>query len=182
MATDGLGRRGRAEVDHAFTEFYTARGASMRSMAYLMCGDWHLAEDLVQIAFTKLYLAWNRVSRHDVLDGYVRQIVVRAFLDNTRRPWRREQPTDMAAGSHDVAVADSGAEDRLVLLRALAKVPPRQRAVLVLRYWEDMSVEQTAAALGCSPGTVKSSAARGLDLLRHELNGSRVTIDAMAGE
>src|SRR5262249_32307315 len=156
------------------TELYAARGASMRSMAYLMCGDWHLAEDLVQIAFTKLYLAWHRVSRHDVLDGYVRQIVVRAFLDNTRRPWRRQQPPDMAAGIHDVPVDDSGPEDRLVLLRALAKVPPRQRAVLVLRYWEDTSVEQTAAVLGCSPGTVKSSAARGLDLLRRELNGSRV--------
>jgi RNA polymerase sigma-70 factor (sigma-E family) len=179
MSTDG---RGRTELDRAFTEYYAARGASMRSVAYLLCGDWHLAEDLVQIAFTKLYLAWQRVSRHDVLDGYVRQILVRSFLDNTRRPWRRERPTDMGSDVYEIAAPASAAEDRLILLRALAKVPPRQRAVLVLRYWEDMSVEQTAAVLGCSPGTVKSSSARGLDLLREQLNGSRVTIDAMAGE
>ncbi|MGB2569436.1 SigE family RNA polymerase sigma factor [Micromonospora citrea] len=150
--------------DTAFAEYFAARSAAMRGTAYLLCGDWHRAEDLVQTAFTKLYLVWNRVARHEVLDAYVRQILVRTFLDERRRGWwRRER-----VGGEDAerpTPADSP-ENRLVMLRALAAVPPRQRAVLVLRYWEDLSVDEAAALLGCSAGTVKSQAARGLDTLR----------------
>jgi RNA polymerase sigma-70 factor (sigma-E family) len=156
-----------ADRDAAFAEYFAARSDTMRGTAYLLCGDWHRAEDLVQTAFTKLYLAWNRVSRHEVLDAYVRQTLVRTFLDERRRGWwRRERSTDVPA---DRSLPPDAPENRLVLLEALAAVPPRQRAVLILRYWEDLSVEATAAILGCSPGTVKSQAAKGLNHLRNLL-------------
>ncbi|MFG2064090.1 SigE family RNA polymerase sigma factor [Micromonospora sp. NPDC048871] len=150
--------------DTAFAEYFAARSNAMRSTAYLLCGDWHRAEDLVQTAFTRLYLAWHRVSRHEVLDAYLRQIIVRAFLDERRRGWWRREQVD---GAHPERPAPTEApENRLVLLQALAAVPPRQRAVLVLRYWEDLPVDEVATLLRCSPGTVKSQAARGLDTLR----------------
>jgi RNA polymerase sigma-70 factor (sigma-E family) len=150
--------------DEAFGEYVAGRAEAMRATAYLLCGDWHHAEDIVQTAFTKLYLAWNRVARHDVLDAYVRRIVARTYLDEQRRGWRRERVT---ATVPEPAAAPAGSpEDRIVLLRALTGVPPRQRAVLVLRYWEDLDVEATARALGCSSGTVKSQANRGLQTLR----------------
>jgi RNA polymerase sigma-70 factor (sigma-E family) len=156
--------------DTEFAEYYASRAATMRNTAYLLCGDWHVAEDLTQTAFTKLYLAWCRVSRRDVLDSYTRTVLVRAFLDERRRPWRRERataPEDEAPGvaGHDTAVAE-----RLALQAALAAVPPRQRAVLVLRFYADLSVEQTAEILSCSIGTVKSQTARGLDRLRAVLD------------
>lgn len=153
--------------DTAFAEYFAARSDAMRGTAYLLCGDWHRAEDLVQTAFTKLYLVWDRVSRHEVLDAYLRQILIRTFLDERRRGWwRRERVGGEAA--ERCAVSDSP-ENRLVMLRVLAAVPPRQRAVLILRYWEDLSVEETASLLQCSTGTVKSQAARGLDTLRNLL-------------
>ncbi|WP_328339811.1 SigE family RNA polymerase sigma factor [Micromonospora sp. NBC_00421] len=150
--------------DAAFAAYFAARSEAMRGTAYLLCGDWHRAEDLVQTAFTKLYLVWNRVSRHEVLDAYVRQILVRTFLDERRRGWwRRER---VGAEQSERPAPPESPENRLVLLQALAAVPPRQRAVLVLRYWEDQSVEEAAAVLGCSTGTVKSQSARGLETLR----------------
>lgn len=161
--------------DTAFAEYFAARSDAMRATAYLLCGDWHRAEDLVQTAFVKLYQVWNRVARHEVLDVYVRQILIRTFLDERRRGWwRRER-----VGVQDVerAVSPDSPENRLVVLQALAAVAPRQRAVLVLRYWEDLSVEETAALLGCSPGTVKSQAARGLQTLRGLLSPADVVID-----
>ncbi|MEU4690234.1 SigE family RNA polymerase sigma factor [Actinoplanes sp. NPDC023714] len=150
--------------DEAFAEYFAARSAAMRSTAFLLCGDWHRAEDLVQVAFTKLYLRWNRVQRHDTLDPYLRKVLIRSFIDEGRWGWwRRERPHDRQP---EVAAAPVPSDDRVVLLAALARVPARQRAVLVLRYWQDLSVEETAAALGCTAGTVKSQAARGLETLR----------------
>ncbi|MFG1898615.1 SigE family RNA polymerase sigma factor [Micromonospora zamorensis] len=153
-----------SDRDKAFAEYFAARSGAMRGTAYLLCGDWHRAEDLVQTAFVKLYRVWNRISRHEVLDSYVRQILIRTFLDERRRGWWRRERVG-GEDADQVAPPDS-AESRLVLLQALARVAPRQRAVLVLRYWEDLSVEDVAALLECSPGTVKSQAARGLDTLR----------------
>lgn len=153
-----------SDRDGAFAEYFAARSGAMRGTAFLLCGDWHRAEDLVQTAFTKLYTHWHRVARHDALDPYVRQVLIRTFIDDGRRGWwRRERPQQVPV---EQVAAPSSADDRLMLMRALADVPPRQRAVLVLRYWEDMSVDETAAALSCSAGTVKSQAARGLDTLR----------------
>jgi RNA polymerase sigma-70 factor (sigma-E family) len=153
-----------SDRDAAFAEYFAARSGAMRGTAFLLCGDWHRAEDLVQTAFTKLYTHWHRVARHEALDPYVRQVLIRTFIDDGRRGWwRRERPQDTPV---EQVAAQASADDRLVLMPALGRVPPRQRAVLVLRYWEDMSVEETAVALSCSTGTVKSQAARGLDALR----------------
>ncbi|MBM7490391.1 RNA polymerase sigma-70 factor (sigma-E family) [Micromonospora luteifusca] len=153
-----------SDRDEAFAEYFAARSDAMRGTAYLLCGDWHRAEDLVQTAFVKLYRVWNRISRHEVLDSYVRQILIRTFLDERRRGWwRRER---VGVGNAEQMAGPDSPESRLVLLQALASVAPRQRAVLVLRYWEDLSIEDVAALLECSPGTVKSQAARGLDTLR----------------
>ncbi len=172
-----LGKR--QERDQAFAEYYASRGAAMRNTAYLLCGDWHLAEDLTQTAFTKLYLAWLRVDRHEALDQYLRRTLVRAFLDEKRRPWRREYTTEPGEAFEE-PVNDPGPEDRMVLRAALAAVPPRQRAALILRFWADLPVGQVADILGCSTGTVKSQTARGLQTLREVLdqaqtgNGTRV--------
>ncbi|HZX02782.1 SigE family RNA polymerase sigma factor [Kribbella sp.] len=162
-----------SDRDAEFEAYFAARSDAMRGTAYLLCGDWHRAEDLVQQTFTKIYLAWRRIQRHGAMDAYTRQTLVRTFLSERRRGWFRHEsvdfePTDRAGLSPDLA------DERLVLLEALVKVPPRQRAVLVLRYWEDQSVEQTAALLDCSTGNVKSQAARGLATLRGLLEQERV--------
>jgi RNA polymerase sigma-70 factor (sigma-E family) len=147
-----------------FADYSAKRSDAMRRTAYLLCGDWHRAEDLVQVTFAKLYVAWRRVTRHEALDGYARKTLVRTFLSERRLGWfRKERATDELI---ETPAGDIGPEDRLVLLQALARVPPGQRAVLVLRYWEDMSVDETAKLLKCSTGTVKSQAARGLRTLR----------------
>lgn len=151
--------------DEQFAQYFGARADSMRGTAYLLCGDWHRAEDLVQTTFVKLYRAWNRVSGRDTLDAYTRKILVRTFLDETRRGFfARERVTGEHADSAAPARGDT--DDRLVLLQALTKVPPRQRVALVLRYWADLSIEDTADTMRCSAGTVKSQAARGLVALR----------------
>lgn len=171
MPTDwsflGFGKR-RRETE--FVAYYEARAAAVRKTAYVLCGDWHLAEDLTQTAFTKLYQAWHRLERHDALDAYVRQTLVNAFLDERRRPWRREYAIGPQSPLFDRPVpADDRGADREILLDALGRIPKRRRAVVVLRYWEDLSVEQVALLLDCSPGTVRSQASRGLADLRTAL-------------
>jgi RNA polymerase sigma-70 factor (sigma-E family) len=139
----------------------------LRRTAYLLCGDWHTADDLVSTALVKLLKHWRRVSTMDNIDAYARRVLLRAWLDERRRPWRREHshaqvPESAARGGSDVA-------DRMAVLALLAELPARRRAVLVLRYFCDLSVEETAEALGCTAGTVKSQTARGLDTLRTRL-------------
>jgi RNA polymerase sigma-70 factor (sigma-E family) len=166
-----MGRR--SARDAAFIQFYAARSDHLRRTAYLLCGDWHLAEDLTQIAVTKLYQAWERVDRHDSLDQYARRILLRAFLDERRRPWRREVPTAPDPAVLEAsAVAAGSPDDRMLLRSALLQVPKGRRAVLVLRFWADLSVEQVADILGCSTGTVKSQTAHGLADLRRVLGGT----------
>jgi len=151
--------------DKEFAAYFASRSGAMRGTAYLLCGDWHRAEDLVQSAFVKLYRAWNRVAAHEKLDAYTRRVLVRTFLDENRRGFfHRERPA--AEHTDRPAAPAGGVEDRMVLLRALAEVPPRQRAALVLRFWEDQSIDDTAKAMGCSAGTVKSQVARGLAAMR----------------
>jgi RNA polymerase sigma-70 factor (sigma-E family) len=151
--------------DEGFAAYFASRSGAMRGTAFLLCGDWHRAEDLVQTAFVKLFRAWHRVAAREKLDAYTRQILVRTFLDETRSGFlHREEPS---ADHVDSVVPEAGGvEDRLLLVRALADLPARQRATLVLRFWEDMSVEDTAKAMRCSVGTVKSQTARGLDSMR----------------
>ena len=151
--------------DAEFCEFMAARVAWLRRVGYLLCGDWHQADDLAQIALTRLYRHWGRVRRMDNPDSYVRTTLVNAFLAERRSPWRRvllRAPEEREAAVPDLdAVFD--------VRDALAALPPRQRATVVLRYYCDLSVEQTAQALGCSAGNVKSQTSRGLDALRRAL-------------
>jgi RNA polymerase sigma-70 factor (sigma-E family) len=151
--------------DREFADYFASRSNTMRGTAFLLCGDWHRAEDLVQTAFVKLYRAWHRIAQHQTIVAYTRRILVRTFLDETRRGFfHREQPT--AEHTERSMPVTGSVEDRMVLLHALTEVPPRQRAVLVLRFWEDLSIEDTAKAMRCTAGTVKSQTARGLDALR----------------
>jgi RNA polymerase sigma-70 factor (sigma-E family) len=150
--------------DREFGEFVDARALVMRRTAYLLCGDWHRAEDIVQTALTKLYVAWSRV-RKDSVDAYARKVLVHTAIDEQRRGFfARERTVDAVP---ELAVSDHSAD--FDLRRALDALPPGQRAVVVLRYWEDLSVIETARILGRTEGTVKSQAAKGLAALRELL-------------
>jgi RNA polymerase sigma-70 factor (sigma-E family) len=165
----------RPEEEREYGDYVAARAGRLCEFAYLMCGDWHGAQDAVQTALTKLYVAWPRLHHREAVDPYVRRIVLRALLDQ-RRLARFRREASWAEPPETAVLADlaDATPDRLAVLKALARVPPRQRAVLILRYWEDQSVEEVAVALGCSTGTVKSQAARGLQTLR-QLLGDEVT-------
>ncbi|HZV25037.1 MAG TPA: SigE family RNA polymerase sigma factor [Acidothermaceae bacterium] len=158
----------RAADEAEFKAYAAGRMRDLRRTAFLLCGDWHHADDVVQTVFTKLYVNWDKVQRHDRLDGYVRTMLVRDTFDRRRRlSWRRELSS--AEPPETPTVPTSSVEDRLMLFDALAKMPPRQRAVVVLRFWEDLDVTETAHLLGCTEGTVKSQSARGLAKLRELL-------------
>lgn len=159
----------RHEDEAEFKQYVTDRSHALRRTAYLMCGDWHEAEDLVQTAFLRLYRAWRKVERARNREAYVRQVLVRTLIDERRRGWRRERPFAQFPDEIVATVPGPEVAERDVLLAAMARIPARQRATLVLRFWEDQSVEQTAHALGCSEGTVKSQTARGLAALREVL-------------
>jgi RNA polymerase sigma-70 factor (sigma-E family) len=158
--------------DDAFTAFVVARGPALRRTAFLMTGDWHEAEDLTQTALAKLYLAWPRVHVEGA-EAYARRIVARAFVDARRRLWRGEQPTDRLP---DRPGPLDRVDDRLDLGNALSRLSPSHRAVLVLRFWEDMSVEQVADALSLSSGTVKSQTSRALDRVRTLMGADTVLV------
>jgi RNA polymerase sigma-70 factor (sigma-E family) len=150
--------------DSEFSEYVDARALVLRRTAYLLCGDWHRAEDLVQTTFAKLYVAWPRLVRGGTVDSYARKVLVHACVDESRRAYRRRERTvgTIPEQHHDSARS----EDRVDVRSALDKLPPGQRAVVVLRYWEDQSVADTARLLGKSEGTIKSQAAKGLATLR----------------
>ncbi|MEY9935554.1 RNA polymerase sigma-70 factor (sigma-E family) [Catenulispora sp. GP43] len=152
--------------EQEFDEFVLARQQRLLRTAYLLCGDWHLAEDLTQNALAKVYTAWNRIQRVEQIDGYVHRILFRTYVDTYRRRRKREI---LSAAVPDVAGTGIASDVRLTLLSALAEVTPRYRAVLVLRFWEDRSVDETADALGISAGSVKSHTHRGLHQLRSVL-------------
>ncbi|MFF2328300.1 MULTISPECIES: SigE family RNA polymerase sigma factor [unclassified Streptomyces] len=160
--------------EREFREFAEARQAQLRRSAYLLCGDWHQAQDLTQTALMKLYAAWGRVRRDGNVDAYARTILTRTFIDQQRKGSWREEPVDEPPDPP--SAAPTTPELRLMMQDALMRLSPRYRAVLVLRFWEDWTVEQTAQALRVSPGTVKSQSARGLARLRtivEELTGER---------
>ena len=150
----------------AFRAFALSRRASLRRTAFLLCGDWHQADDLVQSALVKLYVAWPRIRSGEQPDAYTHRVLVRCYLDERRRPWRRESPVEFI---DDSGAAARPTDELLDLRAALTRLPRRQRATLLLRFWVDASVAQTADALGCSEGTVKSQTARALNTLRELL-------------
>ncbi|GAA2988768.1 SigE family RNA polymerase sigma factor [Streptosporangium longisporum] len=149
--------------DDGFAAFVAARGTSLLRVAYLACGDEKEAEDLLQTALERTYQHWDRV-RYDNPEPYVRRIIVNASISRARRRAimriiPMHTPPESAARETDVDL-------RHVLMDTLRALPPRQRAVVVLRYWEDLSETQTAEILGCSTGTVKSQASKALAKLR----------------
>lgn len=148
--------------DEEFTAFVHAAGSRLRRTAYFMTGSWHEAEDITQSALARLYVAWPRVHTEGA-EAYARTVLVRTLVDARRRFWRRERPTGELP---EVVVTVASPDDRLDIVRALSALPMGQRAVLVLRFWEDWSVEQVASALAISPGTVKSRTSRAIETLR----------------
>jgi len=157
------------EEDAEFSRYVTARRDHVRRTAYLLCGDWHRADDLTQTAFVKLYGAWSRIRDHRALDAYVRSCLVRATVDESRRPWRRERATEVLPETIDTFDLAGVLADRELVQAALEKVPAGQRATLVLRFFEGLDVAEAATALGCSVGNVKSQTARGLAALKKAL-------------
>ncbi|GLY08550.1 MULTISPECIES: SigE family RNA polymerase sigma factor [Actinoplanes] len=160
-------------LEDEFTVFVADRGQALLRIAYALTGDRGAAEDLVQGALAKAYARWPRI--HSDAEAYVRRILYNDRASLWRRPGRRrevsvaEVPDRAGPGAHDEDVTE-----RLALREALLALPARQRAVLVMRYLEDRSVEETAEALGCRPGTVASQASRALAKLRVSA-GDRIT-------
>ncbi|MEU4096770.1 SigE family RNA polymerase sigma factor [Streptomyces sp. NPDC026673] len=151
-----------------FEEFVTARGPRLLRVAWLLTGDAHLAEDLLQTTLAKVWPRWRSIAGENP-EAYVRKALVNTHASWWRRRWRGEVPHGdvpvVAAAGDPFASVDL--EQSLAAL--VRRLPPRQRAVVVLRYFEDLSVEETAHVLGCRPGTVKSQAAKALGMLRTEL-------------
>jgi RNA polymerase sigma-70 factor (sigma-E family) len=155
-------------MEEEFREFVAARSAALLRTAYLLAGDWATAEDLLQTALTKTYLAWKRLGEIEAVEPYARRVLVNTATSWWRRRWHGERPTEV--------LPERPAPDRLeehlerdALWRHVKALPARQRAVLVLRFYEDMSEAQTAALLGISVGTVKSQTSRALGSLRQRL-------------
>ncbi|MEV0155292.1 SigE family RNA polymerase sigma factor [Micromonospora sp. NPDC050686] len=158
----------RDPLEEEFREFVAARSPALLRTAYLLAGDWATAEDLLQTALTKTYLAWKRLGGIEAIEPYARRVLVNTSTSWWRRRWHGERPTDVLperAGADEIEQQ----LDRDVLWRHLTALPARQRAVLVLRFYEDMSEAQTAALLEISTGTVKSQTSRALATLRRRL-------------
>jgi len=157
----------RPEDETEYVEYVTARMPVLHRTAYLLCGDAHRADDIVQTTLTKLYRHWRRAAGVDNTDAYVRQMLVRTYLDDRRGGWSRvwlmsEAPDRPSAGT-------PGIEERDAVNDLLAGLPPAQRAVLTLRFACDLSVAEVATLLNCSTGNVKSHTSRGLAALRRRL-------------
>lgn len=157
---------GRRDADE-FAAFVAGSQQALRRTAYLLCGDWHLASDHVQEAYVKVYRRWPRLTRNGAELAYARAAVASVVIDSKRKRSSTEVVADelerRAPAESDHA---SGHADRDLLLRCLQRLPDRQRACVVLRHYEDLTVAEVARALGCSEGTVKSQTARGLTTLQ----------------
>ena len=152
-------------LDDAFTAFAREAEPRLVRQALLLTGDSHTTLDLVQDTLLTVYLRWSTIAAPL---AYARTTLTREFLSDRRRRGREVATEELAEAANGANVADA-TTTRGVTLDALLQLPPRMRAVVVLRYWEDLSVDETAVLLGCSTGTVKSAASKGLARLRDEL-------------
>lgn len=150
------------QTDEEFTDFFAARAVPLRRTAYLVVRDWHAAEDVVQLGFARLYVTWGRI-RHESADAYARKVVVNEALAWLRRH-RRETVTDALP---ELVVASG--DTQLDVGQALGLLPGQQRAIVALRFLEDLSVAETARILDVAEGTVKSQTSRALATLRSHL-------------
>jgi RNA polymerase sigma-70 factor (sigma-E family) len=158
-------RRTRAARDEEFTVFVAAAAPRLRRTAYLMCRDWHLAQDLTQITLAKMYASWGRIWQATNLEAYSRRVLMNTVFDQKKRR------SDSEVVSADLPErpgrgSDTSAELHVALLAALATLPVRDQAIVVLRHWEDQSVESVAQILGVSVSVVKMQSARALSRLR----------------
>jgi RNA polymerase sigma-70 factor (sigma-E family) len=149
----------RSQRDAEFEAYVAAARPRLRRLAYSLCGDWYTADDVVQTALAKLYVAWPRVRQASDQDAYVRRTVARTTIDESRRPWRREQS---GLDGVDRPQDDRDVPARRDLVAALQRLPEMQRKTVVLRHWLGLSVAETAEDLGISQGTVKSHTSRAL--------------------
>lgn len=153
-----------------YPEFAAARAAHLyRSACLLTGGDTHLAEDLVQETLGRLYVKWGRVSRVENPAAYAQTVLTRTFLAHRRRRWSSERATDTFPDVPDRHGADTDTSLRLTLVQALAQLPAKDRAVIVLRYWEDRSVQETADVMNASSAAVRTRCVRALARLRELL-------------
>jgi RNA polymerase sigma-70 factor (sigma-E family) len=160
--------------DEEFAAFANAHAKRLRTTAFMLCRDWHLAQDLTQTALTKLFLSWRRAVQADNLTAYAQKILLRTYLDYRRR---RSSSETVQTVLHEPAYRESP-ELRLTMLEALGRLPARDRAIIILRYFEDLSVEQVADALEVPVGVVKSQTRRSLGKLRELLAADQLTLFA----
>jgi RNA polymerase sigma-70 factor (sigma-E family) len=156
-----------------FAEFAAARSGALIRVAYVLTGDQNAAEDLLQTALTKAAACWGRI--HSSPDAYVRQVMYREQVSGWRRRARHRETTMAEVPDQAAAAAGTSAETRLSLQQALRTLPAGKRAVLVLRYFEDLPEAQVASILGCSVGTVRSQAYKALSQLREALSSAGLT-------
>ncbi len=174
-----------AARDEEFVAFATDYGQRLRRTAFLLCRDWHLAEDLAQSALAKTYAAWGRSGPPDNPPAFAQTVLMNCFLDHRRRrsssevavaEFRDDQLTGRTAERLDGRLDGPGRADlRLTLVDVLATLPARDRAIVVLRYWEDLTIEQVARMVGVSESVVKSQSARSLERLRPLLDPASVS-------
>ncbi|NUT37598.1 MAG: sigma-70 family RNA polymerase sigma factor [Hamadaea sp.] len=146
---------------------------TLRGLAYLTCGDWQIAEDVVSTCLARLYVRWGKVSSPE---RYATRMVMRAVVDESRRPWRREWSASHALPETVAPDVSDGVAEAVRVRHALRQVPAGQRAVLVLRFYADLSIDETAEILGRRPGTITSQTVRGLATLRRLLAAEDITL------
>lgn len=158
-----------------FRTFALAQRGILRRYAYMLSGDWHEADDIVQKSLTKLYPNWHRIEPGGTA-AYARKIVTNTYLSGLRRAWARRERTTEALPEPEVhGTPQETIDTRMEVLGALEELPARQRATIVLRYCEQLTVEETAAAMRCSTGTVKSQSAKAIQTLRKILHNKPQT-------
>ena len=168
------------DTETAFREFAAARSTSLMRLAVLLCGDHQLAEDLLQVTLTKVYLAWGRIRDPAAAHGYARRVMATTYTSWWRRRSFGERPSEVVADGGSGDLADQVAS-RDQLRRLLARLPKVQRAVLVLRFFEDLSVGETARVLQLNAGTVKSHTSRALAQIRIDLGEASLSTNGSQG-
>lgn len=169
-----------ADADE-FSAYVAARQRALLRIAFLLTGDHHAAEDLVQTALARTYLAWSGIRDKAALDGYVRRAMINEHTSWWRRAWRRAERTTDTVPERPSGDATAEIVERDEVWELVQSLAPRQRAAVVLRFYEDLSEVETAEALGCSVGTVKSQTSRALKTLRTRMAGAQLS-SAPAGE